>query len=91
LNANMLRRWVREAGVAVSGPSMKATLDAPTAPAFVQLPMPQERPALPAPTSPLPESSPPTAFVEIHRIGTSVYVTLPLSGDSAAWLREVLA
>lgn len=96
LNANMLRRWVREAevpaGAQVSPMAMAmAASDAPAMPAFMPLPMRQERPALPTPSSPAPTDTPPAVFVELKRGDTSAYVSLPLDANSAAWLREVLA
>ena len=84
LNANMLRRWVREAGECV--PS-RAHKDAVAVPAFVQLPMPQEvPPALPAASV----QAPSCIAVEIRRGATTVQAELPLDARSAAWLREVL-
>jgi transposase len=80
LNANMLRRWVREA----ERPAADEKATAAPVPLFVQLPMPQAEAAAPAPTTTA------TTFVEIHREGTCVYVTLPAGTDSAAWVREVL-
>jgi len=84
LNANMLRRWVREheAGLAVSSSAAPSSM-APAAPSFVQLPMVAERALAPAP-------HPGTVDVQIHRGSTKVAVTLPLDSASAAWLREVL-
>jgi len=86
LNANMLRRWVREAQAPSPLP--------PTAkPQFVQLPMPS------IPTHPAAAAQPGAAsmnapadraFVEVHRGATAVYVTLPSGANSAAWVREVL-
>lgn len=81
LNANMLRRWVREAERPASeGPRPNA----PAAPLFVQLPMPSTEPAASAPAVTA------STFVEVHREGTCIYVTLPAGTDSAAWVREVL-
>lgn len=85
LNANMLRRWVREAGECVQGSEHKDTVAA--APAFVQLPMPQE--VLSAPP-PAPMQPPGCISVEIRRGSTTVQAELPLDTSSAAWLREVL-
>lgn len=85
LNANMLRRWVREAGRCAPSSAHK---DTPAAvPAFVQLPMPDEAP----PTVPaLPTQAPSCISVEIRRGSTTVHAELPLDTHSAAWLREVL-
>lgn len=78
LNANMLRRWVRDAErPACAAAEIAATLT----PLFVQLPIPPAEPAAPPLAS---------TFVEVHREGTCVYVTLPAGTDSAAWVREVL-
>lgn len=84
LNANMLRRWVREheAGLAVSSSAAPGSM-APAAPSFVQLPMVADR-------APPPSLRPGTVDVQIHRGPTKVAVTLPLDSASAAWLREVL-
>lgn len=95
LNANMLRRWVREAGARTDERLPTPARGAPLTTGFVQLPMVEESSASslassvssPSPTPP----EAPTVFVELHRGLTSVYVTLPLGADSAAWLREVLA
>lgn len=84
LNANMLRRWVREADECVPGSAHK---DAAAVPAFVQLPMPQE--VLSAPP-PAPTQPPGCISVEIRRGSTTVQAELPLDARSAAWLREVL-
>lgn len=82
LNANMLRRWVREheAGLVLSSAPGAAALAAPS---FVQLPMVADR-------APTPSPRPGTVDVQIHRGPTKVAVTLPLDSASAAWLREVL-
>jgi transposase-like protein len=82
LNANMLRRWVREHEAALVVSSAAPAGDAPGVPSFVQLPMIADR----AP----PSSRPGTVDVQIHRGPTKVAVTLPLDNTSAAWLREVL-
>jgi transposase-like protein len=84
LNANMLRRWVREADECVPSSAHK---DAVALPAFVQLPMPQGMtPALPSES--VQASS--RISVEIRRGSTTVQAELPLDTHSAAWLREVL-
>ncbi len=94
LNANMLRRWVREAEIAVSGPATFAQGSGSEVqtPAFVPVAVSDDRPA-PATvaqckTSPM--SSPCSVAVEIHRGGTTVHASLPLDERSAALLREVL-
>jgi transposase-like protein len=83
LNANMLRRWVREAD-AGSAPGSQAPASA--RPTFVQLPMPTTAATAP----PAPTAGPPNVVVDIQRNGGAVRVSLPLSTASAAWLREVL-
>ena len=85
LNANMLRRWVREAESAGDGGGEIAQLRDATRTAFVQLPM-CTQPSLPAATS---EPIAARVEVEIHRNGTTVRASLPLDSCSAAWLREV--
>jgi len=85
LNANMLRRWVREsevAGKAGSGDAQPRDVAMST---FVQLPMPTQ-PSLPTAS---PEQTAVSVEVEIHRNGTTVRASLPLDSRSAAWLREV--
>ncbi len=83
LNANMLRRWVREYEAALVVSSTAPAGDAPAVPSFVQLPVVADR-------APPPSSRPRTVDVQIHRGPTKVVVTLPLDSASAAWLREVL-
>lgn len=86
LNANMLRRWVREA----DGPSVVGRQSQVAAlPTFVQLPMPATQPTQPTAPS-APTDAPPNVVVEIQRSGAAVRASLPLSTASAAWLREVL-
>lgn len=85
LNANMLRRWVREVDVAAPGVEPPVVVRA----RFVQLPMPDAGPT--SLTAPMASSeAPPNIVVEIQRSGASVRASLPLSAASAAWLREVL-
>lgn len=84
LNANMLRRWVREADECALSSAHK---DAAAVPAFVQLPMPQE---VPASLPPAPSQVQSCISVEIRRGGTTVHAELPIDARSAAWLREVL-
>jgi transposase-like protein len=85
LNANMLRRWVRESEVADD-----ARIDDPqqrdvAMPAFVQLQM-CGQPPMPAS---LPAQTAASVVVEIQRNGATVRASLPLDSRSAAWLREV--
>ena len=87
LNANMLRRWVREAEMSGEPGSEAAPLRDAAMPVFVQLPM-HTQPSLPAAS---PEQTAARVEVEIHRNGTTVRASLPLDSRSAAWLREVTA
>lgn len=82
LNANMLRRWVKESGE--RGPSSEHKDTAAIVPAFVQLPMPQPEPA------PRSAQALNCVAVEIRRGSTTVQAELPMDACSAAWLREVL-
>lgn len=83
LNANMLRRWVRERERRATGKPAGQDRLSPMM-AFVQLPMAPER-AAPASV----EAT--NVDVQIHRGDTRVLVSLPLASVSATWLREVLA
>jgi len=85
LNANMLRRWVKESSEVVSASAHKGASD--TLPAFVQLPMPQD---VASADPPAPAQGPGSVSVEIRRGSTTVQADLPLDARSAAWLREVL-
>lgn len=82
LNANMLRRWVREADECVPSSAHKDA--AAKVPAFVQLPMLQDVPPV------APAQEPSCISVEIRRGSATVHAELPLDARSAAWLREVL-
>jgi transposase len=98
VNANLLRRWVREAeqsgavGTApvaakpapiVASQPVSATL---TAPRFIALTPPQ-----PVVAPSVPPAPPPVIFVELHRADTSIYVTWPASAaaEASAWLRDL--
>lgn len=85
LNANMLRRWVRECELAGSISTEVASPREVVAPAFVQLPM-HAPPCLPAAS---PEPAAARIEVEIQRNGTTVRASVPMDSRSAAWLREV--
>jgi len=82
LNANMLRRWVREAEAA-GGEGRALSKDG--VPTFIQLPM---NPSTSIPV-PAPEPLPERIQVEIHRNGSTLRANLPMDSRSAAWLREV--
>jgi transposase len=85
LNANMLRRWVREAeDAAADGAGAGEQHSGTTVPGFVQLPMHTQ-----ASTAAVPTPAAPSVVVEIQRNGATVRASLPLDSRSAAWLREV--
>jgi transposase-like protein len=93
LNANMLRRWVREAELA-DGQALAAEV-APRAegPGFIPVTVPADgdRATCPAQApSPPARSSAGSVVVEIRRGASTVHASLPLDEHSAAWLREVL-
>ena len=88
INANMLRNWVH--AYSFTGRSSAVMRDSDnrncSALSFVQLPMQAaetKEPQAACATSPVLE-------VQIQRGETKVVVSLPLSSDSAAWVREVL-
>jgi transposase-like protein len=92
LNANMLRRWVRESEMAdAAAPAMSAhAVISP--PAFVPVTLADcgdRTPAAPEP--PAVASAPERVTLEIRRGTTSVSASLPMDARSAAWLRDVLA
>ena len=81
VNANQVRRWMRERGI--EPPTRRVAmpvLEATPAPAFVQLPM--------APTMPILGD----IRIEVRRGNTAIKVEWPVqaSGDCAAWLRDWL-
>lgn len=77
VNANLLRRWVREAELPAATTLTKA---APTAPAFVPV-------QLPAPVAPAGEIR-----IDLRRGATTVTVAWPIAAaaDCAQWIRELL-
>lgn len=84
INANVLRRWVVEAGRAVNAPTMPKALPAPPAAVSKEhfLPVPMKPQALDG-----------TAIkVEVRRGSLTVSVQWPSSAvhECAVWLREVL-
>ncbi|HHP7016918.1 transposase [Serratia marcescens] len=85
LNANMLRRWVRESEAAGKAATEVAQPRDVVTPAFMQLPM-SAQPSLPAAS---PEPAAVRVEVEIQRNGTTLRASLPMDSRSAAWLREV--
>ena len=81
VNANQVRRWMRERGI--ESPTRRVAmpvLEAMPAPAFVQLPM---APAMPTLRD---------IRIEVCRGNTATKVEWPVqaSGDCAAWLRDWL-
>jgi transposase-like protein len=87
VNANLLRRWVREA-------EMKAPEHALGKSAAEQLQAPQRETlfvpvTLPAPAAPAPM---PDIRIELQRGATAITVTWPASAaiECATWLRELL-
>ena len=80
VNANQVRRWMRERGI--EPPTRRVAmpvLEATPAPAFVQLPM-------------APAAASSDIRIEIRRGNTAIKVDWPVlaSGDCAAWLRDWL-
>jgi transposase len=77
INANLLRRWVREAELP---PGKALTKAAPAAPAFVPV-------RLPEPVTPVGEIR-----IDLRRGATTVTVAWPVAAaaECAQWVREVL-
>jgi transposase-like protein len=85
LNANLLRRWVKEAGGEL--PSRTA----PSRPTPARLPPPP--PTLVPVTLQAPVSAPHTDIrIEVQRAGATINISWPLAESAACaqWLREVL-
>ena len=87
LNANMLRRWVRESEAADAAHNDGQQKCDAAVPAFVQLPMCAE--PLAATAAAAATQTVASVVVEIQRNGATVRASLPLDSRSAAWLREV--
>ena len=92
LNANMLRRWVREAELTDAAPAVSRAPSLLNSPAFLPVAV-TDLVDRSAPTAQPCETSLPPALVtvEIRRGAGSVSASLPMDARSAAWLREVLA
>ena len=89
INANMLRRWAYASSPAnAQSPAIRDDRNA-QALSFVQLPVQIDKPT-PTPTA-LASATSTIVQVRIHRGETTVVVSLPMMGDSAAWVREVLS
>lgn len=90
INANLVRRWVKEAEVGAQMEVSTAASEPRTAsPATTPTPTPKFLPLpLPAPASPVAAD----IRVELQRGATTVTVTWPASAASecAAWMRELL-
>jgi transposase-like protein len=87
INANMLRRWAYASSPAnAPSPAIRDDRNA-QALSFVQLPVQIDKPTPTAPAS----ATSTIVQVQIHRGETTVVVSLPMMGDSAAWVREVLS
>lgn len=81
VNANQVRRWMRERGIEPpTRRSLAPVVQTASAPAFVQLPL--------SPT----DAASGDIRIEIHRSNTAIKVEWPVqaSGDCAAWLRDWL-
>ncbi len=83
VNANQVRRWLRERGIEVPKRRMLMPAAQPvpgTAPEFVQLPFTRVAPASP------------DIRIEIRRGNTAIKVDWPVqaAGECAAWLRDWL-
>lgn len=82
LNANMLRKWVQEAERKQAEATALAVgsvpLPVPTAPGFIQLPVPA--------------AAMPDIHIELQRAGMAITVRWPThaAAECAAWLRELL-
>lgn len=85
LNANMVRRWLRESSPSVTRDTAQPAAGSTPALAFVQLPMQVEK------SVPVEPALPVNIEVQIHRGQTKVVLDLPLGSSSASWLREVLS
>lgn len=92
LNANMLRRWVRESEMADAAPPAMSTQAVIGPPAFVPVTLADLGDRTAAASEPTTAASAPERVtLEIRRGTTSVSASLPIDARSAAWLREVLA
>jgi transposase-like protein len=93
LNANMLRRWVREAELAEGQAPAAEVAPQAQVPGFIPVAVSDDDGrmtcAAQAPSAPA-RSSTGSVVVEIRRGATTVHASLPLDEHSAAWLREVL-
>lgn len=92
LNANMLRRWVREAELADAAPALSCAQALVNPPAFVPVAVTDVSDRSATVAKPRETAlAPALVTVEIRRGASSVSARLPMDARSAAWLREVLA
>ncbi|RTL35416.1 MAG: IS66 family insertion sequence hypothetical protein [Burkholderiales bacterium] len=87
INANLLRRWVREVEMKpATQVIVAAAVDGAEAPALETLFVPVK---LPEPVAPVQRAD---IRIELQRGGTAITVTWPASAasDCAAWMRELL-
>ena len=92
LNANMLRRWVREAELADAAPAVSRAQPLLNPPAFLPVAVAALSDRAAAVAMPCETALPPALVtVEIRRGASTVSASLPMDSRSAAWLREVLA
>ena len=80
INANLLRRWVNEAGLRESTVITPSPAPSPSAPPeFIRLQLPAPKPQA-------------DIRIELQRSGVSVSVSWPVSAaaECATWMREVL-
>jgi transposase len=82
INANLLRRWVKDAEMAPAGAVATNPVAAPPAlarPAFVSVTLPKAAPA-------------PDILIELRHGAVAITVTWPVgaAADCAAWMRELL-
>lgn len=92
LNANMLRRWVREAELADAAAAGSRARALVNPPAFVPVAVTDVSDRSATVAKPRETAlAPALVTVEIRRGASSVSASLPMDERSAAWLREVLA
>ena len=84
VNANQVRRWMRERGI--SAPTQRLSVGTPITPAAEMSPA-----FIPVPLAPGVPGSPPIR-IEVRRGGTAVKIDWPVSAvrDCAVWLRDWL-
>ncbi len=84
MNANLLRKWIKDAEVAPAIARFVAEVDRPTPPpAFVPL-------KLPAPSAPAREEGPIRVHIRKGRSRITIEWPATAAGSCAGWLRELL-